>query len=320
MKYGILILSILLSTLAFLNASAVSLKVRSDKVFAIKGTEKNLVKKIIDLQPDHTVLCDTSGYAILTYPDNTYIKLRPDTELTLLLSGVRLKRGNAYFIITKKGSKFIVETKNAIAGIRGTEFEVEIQKNIANFFVYKGSIDVKTRSGRRIPLRKNYKLSIGPLIKKIKPVKFNIKERALRWKSKIWKKSINPKKLKRKKAYISDKLKALLGRLDFYKNKKRSEKKESHKKIRTLFLKSKSEKKLILKSKMTAESTRILTPFNKSMLKILNKFGTKRHPHFSSLPSNKKFISKFKKPVKPKLIFPYKHLGTSSKEIKKPAW
>ncbi len=70
------------------------------------------------------------SYAQIEYSDHSMIKLAPNTEVVLEQNNIYIKEGYSWFKVEKqKDGTLIVKTPTAIAGIRGTEFTMEVQKD-----------------------------------------------------------------------------------------------------------------------------------------------------------------------------------------------
>ena len=84
------------------------------------------------------------GFAIVKYRDGTKIKIGPDTKLVLRRNNIYIEGGKAWFKVEKqKDGKLLIKTPTAIAGIRGTEFLMNVEENGAtNLQLIKGNIEV----------------------------------------------------------------------------------------------------------------------------------------------------------------------------------
>lgn len=92
----------------------------------------------------------------VTLQSGTVIRLGGDSRLTLQAEvphksfSARLSLGNLWTKVHKllSGETFQIETENGVAGVRGTEFRVEVEKGRADLVrVYEGAVQVDGRGG-----------------------------------------------------------------------------------------------------------------------------------------------------------------------------
>ncbi|MCF6333712.1 MAG: DNRLRE domain-containing protein [Draconibacterium sp.] len=86
----------------------------------------------------------SDGFAEVEYRDGSKIKIGPNTKIRLENNKIYVDTGSTWFKIEKqKDGKLIVRTPTAIAGIRGTEFIVDVKKDgSSDIQLIKGSIEV----------------------------------------------------------------------------------------------------------------------------------------------------------------------------------
>jgi hypothetical protein len=137
--------------------------------------------------------------------DNTILRVKPDAQLKFYSSSIEISKGDAWFRVTKRNSRFEVITPTAVAGVRGTVFEVGV--NPANLqtrvSVYEGKVEVtrltKQNSiqarGRSIMLQKAQELSCNAKDFPLRPRVFSIRSRSKEWNSKSWDASSVPRKI-----------------------------------------------------------------------------------------------------------------------------
>ncbi|MGC8970751.1 MAG: FecR family protein [bacterium] len=95
-----------------------------------------------------------NSYAELKFSDGSIVKVSENTDLSIYKDYLSLAIGYIRLYITKLFPNFEVRTPSAVAGVRGTEFSVEVlidQTTIVT--VYEGEVDV-TAQGKTIRLKK----------------------------------------------------------------------------------------------------------------------------------------------------------------------
>lgn len=94
------------------------------------------------------------GYAELRFEDGSIVKIKSNTELSIYKNYLSLAIGYVRLYITKLFPNFEIRTPSAIAGVRGTEFSVEVlQDKTTLVTVYDGEVDI-TAQGKTIRVRK----------------------------------------------------------------------------------------------------------------------------------------------------------------------
>jgi hypothetical protein len=108
------------------------------------------------LREGDTVQTLPGSHAEITMPSGTVLRLGENTRLTLGATApgkafsAKLFLGNLWAKVHKliAGETFHVETENAVAGVRGTEFRVEVAPGQEDLLrVYEGAVEVKARDG-----------------------------------------------------------------------------------------------------------------------------------------------------------------------------
>lgn len=103
-----------------------------------------------------------NSYAELRFSDGSIVKINPETEVSIYKDYFSLAIGYIRLYITKLFPNFEVRTPSAIAGVRGTEFSVEVLNDQTTIVtVYEGEVDV-TAQGRTLRLRKGESSIIRP--------------------------------------------------------------------------------------------------------------------------------------------------------------
>jgi ferric-dicitrate binding protein FerR (iron transport regulator) len=109
------------------------------------------------LQPGDTVETQSGGRAEIALPGGSLLRIGENTRVTLSPVpargefSARLFFGNLWARVHKLlGSEtFRVETENGVAGVRGTEFRVEVAREQPDLVrVYEGTVEVQGREGR----------------------------------------------------------------------------------------------------------------------------------------------------------------------------
>src|SRR5437764_13522622 len=109
------------------------------------------------LQPGDTVETQAGGRAEIALPGGSLLRIGENTRLTLSPIparsefSARLLFGNLWARVHKlaSGETFRVETENGVAGVRGTEFRVEVAQEQPDLVrVYEGTVQVEARDGR----------------------------------------------------------------------------------------------------------------------------------------------------------------------------
>lgn len=109
------------------------------------------------LQPGDTVETQAGGRAEIALPGGSLLRIGESTRVTLSPIparsefSARLLFGNLWARVHKLvgGETFRVETENGVAGVRGTEFRVEVGQQQPDLVrVYEGTVQVEGRDGR----------------------------------------------------------------------------------------------------------------------------------------------------------------------------
>lgn len=70
---------------------------------------------------DRIATADRNG-ARLVYPDQTWIRVKPNSTVQVLAEAIRVFYGDTWIKVEKRGSKFEALTPNAVASVRGTAY------------------------------------------------------------------------------------------------------------------------------------------------------------------------------------------------------
>jgi hypothetical protein len=149
------------------------------KVGEVKGVANNLVKLLVDgksvallkggtdtwttvneeadLSTGDRIKTDTATRALLFYRDCGRLKVLPDTEIQIISSGIRIKKGSTWIKIFKEGTNFAAHTPNAVASVRGTVYTVEYSEdalstrvNLFSSHKPEGGVEVTTDLGSQL--------------------------------------------------------------------------------------------------------------------------------------------------------------------------
>ena len=82
--------------------------------------------------------------AELVYDDGTVMRMKPETEVEVRLTSLKIFKGQTWHKFTKRGTEFLIETPSLVAGIRGTIFDVDVrEKGKSLLAVLEGKVGVK---------------------------------------------------------------------------------------------------------------------------------------------------------------------------------
>jgi ferric-dicitrate binding protein FerR (iron transport regulator) len=95
-----------------------------------------------------------NSYAELEFSDGSRVKISQETEVSIYKDYFSLAIGYIRLYITKLFPNFEIRTPSAIAGVRGTEFTVEVLEDQTTIVtVYEGEVDLMAQ-GKTLRLRK----------------------------------------------------------------------------------------------------------------------------------------------------------------------
>ncbi len=92
------------------------------------------------------------GFAKVTFPQHygAELKLLPETMISFQERKIFVHMGKILFKIDSSLQNLIIKTPTAIAGIRGNLFEVDVDENRTEFFVFEGKIFILKRENRLV--------------------------------------------------------------------------------------------------------------------------------------------------------------------------
>lgn len=130
------------------------------------------------------------GYAVLaTAPRGDLVRIFSDTVTEFLALGassrLRLDEGKVWVTVKKLGQReeFHVETVNAVAGVRGTDFLVERKGPVTRVGVAEGQVAVRDLDGNEVTLKANEQTRVVEDRPPEPPSRFNGKFEMSLWES-----------------------------------------------------------------------------------------------------------------------------------------
>ncbi len=163
-------------------------KVRG-KVYVVRAGSVQEARKGMPLKVGDVIKVGDRAYAAVKYYDGSYLKLSSGSLLKVKeTSGVYLSSGRLFSRIKKKLGKkgFYVATQTAVAGVRGTRFEVSIEgEGEVKVSVYEGKVevvDLKTMKKQLVLEGKALKLSVKEGVQELS---VDPKEMKSFWKSEV---------------------------------------------------------------------------------------------------------------------------------------
>ncbi len=156
---GVLIL--ISPVMADVSETTIMLKVVNGVVEVQKQGEEtwNLVEEKALLGFDDQIRTNTGAQARLLYSDTSMLKLKEKTMVQIGRGELRVRVGEAWVRVIKKGTHFQVVTPTLIAGVKGTIFDVKVkQKGASSVRTYSGLVAVKA-GGEEVILRPGYTTS-----------------------------------------------------------------------------------------------------------------------------------------------------------------
>ncbi len=157
-----------------------------------KATYWMSVSKIKKISRKFFLKTGKNGYAKLQYRKKYEIKVMPDTLIRVEGLIIFIFNGSSWFKVEKgSNGKFVVNTPTAIAGIRGTEFEIEVSnKGTTKLLVYSGEVEIKgIDSSRKVQVTRNREISIRKGSVLNRPTEFrSVQREKMLWSRKKWEK------------------------------------------------------------------------------------------------------------------------------------
>lgn len=92
------------------------------------------------LEENALVRVDEKGEGVLFFEKNSLIQLKPGTDVLVLASSLKMKKGDIWVNYKGSGAKLQIETPSAVMGVLGTQFGVKVESD--------GATKVWCREGR----------------------------------------------------------------------------------------------------------------------------------------------------------------------------
>ncbi len=181
-------------------------------VYIVRAEHVMKARKGQALKVGDIVRVGKRSLARIKYYDGSYVKIAPNTVLKIKdEKGVYLSKGRVFSkvrkILGKKG--FYVSTQTAVAGVRGTEFEVKIEGDSGvEIAVYKGKVEVVNLKSMKKELLERGKALKVSLKGEMKELKIDVRELRDEWKevekeAKSYQKEIEKMKMELKKGSLN---------------------------------------------------------------------------------------------------------------------
>jgi len=122
----------------------------------------------------------------LLFIDGSMLKIKENSEVTIsaqrknenqLDTKVDMPLGEIWAKVTRRDSKFDIETPSSVASVKGTEFSLSVDENgITNLFVFDGLVEFQNELGK-VMVRRNQKSTIQPNQAPEEPKKMSKKDK-----------------------------------------------------------------------------------------------------------------------------------------------
>ena len=158
------------------------------KLTRVGSTNTELLTKSIKLFAGDLLETLRETTAKLIYKDGTVVKLKPRTLIQVQPMMLKVFKGKTWYKFTKRGTEFKIVTPTLVAGIRGTQFEVDVTSRQKSFVsVLKGAVAVRSKvRGPGVILRPGFSVACAVGQKLTPPCKFNVKRKNAQWNSAEW--------------------------------------------------------------------------------------------------------------------------------------
>jgi hypothetical protein len=151
-----LALSLLLCTPALADEAAMHAAFVEGDVSVTRAAARTAVKPGDALAPGDEIATGSDARLEIAFASGTILRVGENSKLTLGESvpqqkvSARLALGNVWARVHKllSGETFHLETDNAVAGVRGTEFRIEVEQGKEDLLrVYEGAVQVDGKAG-----------------------------------------------------------------------------------------------------------------------------------------------------------------------------
>ncbi len=94
----------------------------------------------------------TDARAVVVYNDGTTMRMKPQTKVQIEANALRVFKGAAWFKFVKRGTEFVIETPSLVAGIRGTQFDINVTSRMKTILaVTEGAVAVRPAAAKDAP-------------------------------------------------------------------------------------------------------------------------------------------------------------------------
>jgi ferric-dicitrate binding protein FerR (iron transport regulator) len=101
----------------------------------------------LDLQPGMPFEVAASGEALLVFPHQGFMRCKGGTIGRITPNGILLTRGRVRFNLQKRGSRFVVETPQAVLAVLGTMFDLVVAPGSVKIAMLQGRLEVQPIGG-----------------------------------------------------------------------------------------------------------------------------------------------------------------------------
>ena len=138
------------------------------------------------LYTGESMFTSDNSSAVLLFTDGSQLKVGENTDITIsgqresdgqLNASVKLPLGNLWAKVTRRETRFEVETPSSVASVKGTEFAVIVNPDsVSKLFVYNGVVSFANQAGT-VTVRENQTSIAAPGQPPAEPQKMNKEER-----------------------------------------------------------------------------------------------------------------------------------------------
>lgn len=119
-----------------------------------------------------TLRTESDGYAAVQFMDNSLVKIKPNSLLIIrgevidknsTASRIAVEVGEIFLNVTKRQSKFEVNTPTAVASVKGTSYNTDVDKDgSTTVLVLSGSVElIATKTGQKVTLKRSDKGNVN---------------------------------------------------------------------------------------------------------------------------------------------------------------
>lgn len=137
------------------NVTAVVVTIQGTLLVKSAGSPKFVpAKRGQFLYEGDVIKTDKNSMAAITFASGVSLKINKNTELMItprqigkIEEEVNMKRGQVFSKVMRRGSHFAVKTPVAVAAVRGTEYDVDLDGNSGRISVLNGNVWVSNAYG-----------------------------------------------------------------------------------------------------------------------------------------------------------------------------